>query len=87
MAGKLVFAVMLALFCALFGPQCTVQAGKVLLLPMPQDSSPIYLLRHVYDELKGRGHDAYVSSSGLPCVCILCLRSALGHEFVAIVAC
>ncbi len=58
------FVALLALSCALSGPLSAVRAGKILLLPIPEDNSPIYVLRHIYDELKSRGHDAFVRSSG-----------------------
>ena len=54
-----------ALLCFLsLGSLSVVRAGKVLLLPIPEDNSPIYILRHIYDELTSRGHDAYVSTLG-----------------------
>ena len=53
----------LVVFLASLG---TVHSSKVLLLPLPQDNSPIFLLRHIYDELHSRGHDPYVSCSDYP---------------------
>lgn len=54
---------MLALLSVFLASLGTVLSSKVLLLPIPQDNSPIFLLRHIYDELQSRGHDAYVSCS------------------------
>lgn len=42
-------------------PMTAVYAEKILLLPMPEDNSIIYIYRRLYNELKNRGHQAYVS--------------------------
>lgn len=57
---------MLALLFVFLASLGTSHSSKVLLLPLPQDNSPIFLFRTIYDELQSRGHDAYVSCSDYP---------------------
>ncbi len=52
---------LLTLLCLWDGPLIAVRAGNVLLLPLPEDNSHIFVLRRIYDELSRRGHNAYVS--------------------------
>ena len=60
------------LYVLLVGPpMAAVRAGKVLLLPLPEDNSHIYILRRVHDELLERGHTPYVSISNF-FLCIPC---------------
>ena len=56
---------LLVMLCILLvgPPLAAVRAGKVLLLPLPEDNSHIYILRRVHDELLERGHTPYVSIS------------------------
>lgn len=61
-----------ALWILLVWPALLVRAGKVLLLPTPEDNSHVYMLRKIYDELTDRGHIAYVSER-----CSLC--SLIAH--------
>lgn len=60
---------LLALLCVLVGPSIAMRAGKVLLLPLPEDNSHIFVLRRIYDELSHRGHTAYVSIGISTCIC------------------
>ena len=59
---------LLALVCFLVGPSIAVRAGRVLLLPLPEDNSHIFVLRRIYDELSQRGHTAYVSVRISKCI-------------------
>lgn len=55
-------SLLVLLYVLLVGPpMAAVRAGKVLLLPLPEDNSHIYILRRVHDELLERGHTPYVS--------------------------
>lgn len=49
------------LLCLAVEITASANAARILLLPTPGDNSHIYTLRAMYDELKHRGHDSYVS--------------------------
>ena len=57
-------------------------ASKILLLPTAADSSHIFTLRAVHDELQRRGHESLVRSFGLtPSRHLICQSPPAAQEF------